>query len=110
MIQAHHRNSHTIRVEGKYIKLYLLSDLHWDNPHCDRVALATLNRIELAFAEFGAQRLGAIPVPLNYMLTHDEIRDLIERCDARVLVTDYHVFHQSIRDRSSLPTLEPGLN
>ena len=40
MIQAHHRNSHTIRVEGKYIKLYLLSDLHWDNPHCDRVALA----------------------------------------------------------------------
>jgi acyl-CoA synthetase (AMP-forming)/AMP-acid ligase II/acetyl-CoA acetyltransferase len=72
----------------------------------DRVALATLNRIELAFAEFGAQRLGAIPVPLNYMLTHDEIRELIERCEARVLVTDYHVFHQSIRDRSSLPTVE----
>lgn len=40
MIQTHHRNSHTIKVEGRYFKLYMLSDLHWDNPHCDRVALA----------------------------------------------------------------------
>src|SRR5215472_7512762 len=54
----------------------------------DRVALATLNRIELAFVEFGAQRLGAIPVPLNSMLTKDELKELVERSGARVLVTD----------------------
>jgi acyl-CoA synthetase (AMP-forming)/AMP-acid ligase II/acetyl-CoA acetyltransferase len=72
----------------------------------DRVALATLNRIELAFVEFGAQRIGAVPVPLNYMLTHDEIRDLIERSEARVLVTDPHVLQRNIRDRSSLTMVE----
>jgi acyl-CoA synthetase (AMP-forming)/AMP-acid ligase II len=72
----------------------------------DRVALATLNRIELAFVEFGAQRIGAIPVPLNYMLTKDELRELVERSGARVLVTDRTVFEQSIKERSSLPTLE----
>jgi hypothetical protein len=39
MITTHHRNSHTVDVGGKKFKLYLLSDIHWDNPHCDRVAL-----------------------------------------------------------------------
>lgn len=38
-ITTHHRNSHTFEVGGKKAKLYLLSDIHWDNPHCDRRAL-----------------------------------------------------------------------
>ena len=39
MITTHHRNSHTIETGGKRFKIYLLSDIHWDNPHCDREAL-----------------------------------------------------------------------
>jgi acyl-CoA synthetase (AMP-forming)/AMP-acid ligase II/acetyl-CoA acetyltransferase len=72
----------------------------------DRVALATLNRIELAFVEFGAQRIGAIPVPLNYMLTRDEIRELVERSGARVMVTDCAVFDRNIRERFHLPSID----
>jgi acyl-CoA synthetase (AMP-forming)/AMP-acid ligase II len=72
----------------------------------DRVALATLNRIELVFVELGAQRLGAIPVPLNFMLTVDEMRHLVERSGARVLCTDRTVFTGTLRSREALPTIE----
>ena len=34
----------------------------------DRVGLVTYNRVELAFAEFACMKIGAIPVPLNFML------------------------------------------
>ena len=38
MIRTAHRNSHIIDVK-KNIKLLCLSDLHWDNPKCDRKTL-----------------------------------------------------------------------
>ena len=72
----------------------------------DRVALATLNRIELAFVEFGAQRIGAIPVPLNFMLTSDELRQLVEQSGANVIVTDRTVFDNNVRARDNLPTVD----
>lgn len=72
----------------------------------DRVILATLNRIELAFVELGAQRLGAVPVPLNFMLTKEEVQDLVARSGARVVVTDRAVFDRSIGSKSELPGIE----
>ena len=33
------RNSHVADVQGKVVKLAFMSDLHWDNPHCDRELL-----------------------------------------------------------------------
>jgi long-chain acyl-CoA synthetase len=62
----------------------------------DRVALCTANRIELAFVEFGAQRLGAIPVPLNFMLKRDEMAHIVEQSGARVLIVDGTVQQQTI--------------
>ena len=62
----------------------------------DRVALCTANRIELAFVEFAAQRLGAVPVPLNFMLTQGEMAGLVRRSGARVMVVDRTVYHQSL--------------
>ena len=35
LITEHHRNSHTIDA-GSEFKLYCMSDIHWDNPHCQR--------------------------------------------------------------------------
>jgi len=32
-------NVHIIRTTAKKIKVLLISDLHWDNPHCDRALL-----------------------------------------------------------------------
>lgn len=72
----------------------------------DRVGLVTANRVELAFAEFACQKLGAIPVPFNYMLRAAELRYLAENCGCRVLITDRTVFEQNIRDRAALPSIE----
>src|SRR5919202_3201835 len=38
-----------------------------------RVGLITLNRIEMAFCSFAVGRIGAIPVPMNFMLRRTEI-------------------------------------
>jgi acyl-CoA synthetase (AMP-forming)/AMP-acid ligase II len=72
----------------------------------DRVALITANRVELAFVEFGAQKIGAIPVPLNFMLKADEIRYLVEDCGCTVLVTDRGVFEGNIGARDRVPSVE----
>jgi len=32
-------NVHTFRTNAKKLKVLLISDLHWDNPHCDRELL-----------------------------------------------------------------------
>lgn len=69
----------------------------------DRVAIMTGNRIEAAFAEFAAQKLGAVPVPLNVMLRLDEIRHLAEDCRFRTFVTDRSVFEGVIGGAARLP-------
>lgn len=35
-IIRHGRNVHEIHLVGKTVQIAMLSDLHWDNPHCDR--------------------------------------------------------------------------
>jgi acyl-CoA synthetase (AMP-forming)/AMP-acid ligase II len=69
----------------------------------DRVGLMTGNRIEAAFAEFAAQRLGAVPVPLNIMLRRDEIAFLARDCGFRTFITDRTVFEGTIGDRGAFP-------
>ena len=34
-----HRNVHRLDFEGNELNVLLMSDLHWDNPHCDRALL-----------------------------------------------------------------------
>ncbi|MFQ5665981.1 MAG: class I adenylate-forming enzyme family protein [Candidatus Binatia bacterium] len=75
----------------------------------DRVGLMTGNRVEAAFAEFAAQKLGAIPVPLNIMLRRDEIRYLAEDCGFDTFVTDRGVLDGIIEDTRHLPTVKHWL-
>ena len=53
MIKAAHRNSHIIEAKNK-IKLLCISDIHWDNPKCDRETLK--KHLDLA-VELGAKIL-----------------------------------------------------
>jgi len=71
----------------------------------DRVGLVTYNRVELAFAEFACLKIGAIPVPLNYMLKAHEISYQMENSGARVLVTDHNVFLHNIREQGRVPAV-----
>lgn len=38
-IIKHGRNVHELKLEGKLVHVAMLSDIHWDNPHCDRELL-----------------------------------------------------------------------
>src|SRR5439155_19612092 len=51
----------------------------------DRVAMITANRIEMAFCNFAAAKIGAIPVPMNFMLRPAEIEHVVQRSGAEVL-------------------------
>jgi hypothetical protein len=35
-IIKHGRNVHELQLSGKVVHIGMLSDIHWDNPHCDR--------------------------------------------------------------------------
>jgi hypothetical protein len=35
----HSKNVHELPIEGTDVRIAMLSDLHWDNPHCDREML-----------------------------------------------------------------------
>lgn len=70
----------------------------------DRVAMITMNRIEMAFCNFAAARIGAIPVPMNFMLRPNEIDYIVRRSGAELLVCDRSVFDATIEDRSNVPS------
>jgi long-chain acyl-CoA synthetase len=72
----------------------------------DRVIIATGNRVELILLSYACFKIGAIAVPLNYMLKGSEIRYITENCGARVLITDRDVFDTNIRSRDSIPSVE----
>ncbi len=72
----------------------------------DRVAIVPGNGIEVVTIITAAMRLGAIAVPMNYMLRGREIRHCVEDSGAKVLFTDVEVFANNIGDRSVLPTIE----
>jgi acyl-CoA synthetase (AMP-forming)/AMP-acid ligase II len=72
----------------------------------DRVGLVTYNRVELAFAEFACMKIGAIPVPLNFMLKAKEINYQMENSGATVLITDAEVFRDNIQDPDRVPAVK----
>lgn len=69
----------------------------------DRVGLITMNRIEMAFCNFAAAKIGAIPVPMNFMFRSGEIEYVVEKSGAELLVVDRPVFDNNIRDRANVP-------
>ncbi len=72
----------------------------------DRVGLVTYNRVELAFAEFACMKIGAIPVPLNFMLKAKEINYQMENSGATVLITDSDIFRDHIQDPDRVPAIK----
>jgi long-chain acyl-CoA synthetase len=65
----------------------------------DRVVIAMGNRIELLMLCYACFKIGAIAVPLNYMLKGSEIKYITENCGAAHVVTDPDVFNTNIKDR-----------
>ena len=77
----------------------------------DRVALWMSNRPEWVMAQFGASRMGAVLVPVNTRLRHDDLAHTLRDAGARVVVTQgdteefsYRQVIESVRD--DCPSLE----
>ncbi len=71
----------------------------------DRVVIAMGNRIELIFLCYACFRLGAVAVPLNYMLKASEISYIAGNCGATALVTDRDIFDVNIKEKEQLPDI-----
>ncbi len=72
----------------------------------DRVGLITMNRIEMAFVNFAAGKLGAIPVPMNFMLKPNEIEHIVQTAGVEVLVCDPLVFAMTIQQTANVPSVK----
>lgn len=72
----------------------------------ERVVIAMGNRIELLLLCYACFKIGAIAVPLNYMLKGSEIKYIAENCGAKCLVTDRDVFDPNIKDKNAIPSIQ----
>src|SRR3954470_19725070 len=70
-----------------------------------RVALCMLDTVELPAAFLGAIALGAVPVPLNTLLTTDDYRYLLRDSRARVLVASDALIGKLAPALAELPSL-----
>ena len=72
----------------------------------DRVGMITVNRIEMAFVNFAAGKIGAIPVPMNFMLRPSEIDYIMRTSGAELLVCDRTVLDNTIRNTADVPSVK----
>jgi len=69
----------------------------------DVVGVYTNNNVDLFLILMGIFKIGAIAVPLNYMLRRREIQYILGDCGARTLVTDPDLYRLNLGSREALP-------
>jgi long-chain acyl-CoA synthetase len=70
-----------------------------------RVALFLPNRPEFVVAYYAVVRLGAIAVSLNVMLKREEVRFILNDCEAKVLITT-NEFLDQVPDATEIPSVK----
>ncbi len=72
----------------------------------DRVVVDMSNRMEIPFTCFALMKIGAVAVPLNFMLTGKEIAYIASDAGAKLMITDRPAFEFQIREQSAVPCIE----
>jgi len=72
----------------------------------ERVIVDMSNRMEIPFTCFALMKIGAVAVPLNFMLTAREIAYIAQDSGAKLMITDKPVFEFQVKDRAAVPTIE----
>ncbi|HEY5533195.1 MAG TPA: AMP-binding protein, partial [Candidatus Anoxymicrobiaceae bacterium] len=72
----------------------------------DRIAVLLTNLPEMGLVFTAAARLGAVIVPLNFMLKAREVTRIVSDCGAKVLITEPELFAMNIRDKEYVPGIE----
>jgi long-chain acyl-CoA synthetase len=71
----------------------------------ERVALFLPNHPEFVVSYYAAAGLGAIAVSLNVMLKHDEVKFILNDCEAKILITSSRLLDQ-VPDVNETPSLK----
>ncbi len=72
----------------------------------ERVLVDLSNRMEIPFICFALMKIGAIVVPINFMLTQKEIAYMAGDSGAKLAVTDRPVFEYQMKDQGAFPGIE----
>ncbi|GAB5471537.1 MAG: class I adenylate-forming enzyme family protein [Rhodospirillales bacterium] len=73
----------------------------------DKVAVLMGNSVEMLETTFGVVRAGGCVVPLSGMLTGDQLRGLVEDCDAKILVASAEFAERLAEAQARLKKIEP---
>jgi len=72
----------------------------------ERIAIFLHNRPEFLVVYFAILRLGAIPVPLNYLWKEEELSFVVSDSGAKILFTETNFLQTGLNLRNRIPTLE----
>ncbi len=72
----------------------------------DVIGVCTSNNVDLFLILMAIFRIGAIAVPLNYMLRQRELNYILQDCGARTFITDPEVYRHNIGDTGLLPGIK----
>lgn len=73
----------------------------------DRVAVAHRNSINTVVANFGLYKLGAVCIPMNFMVTKpEEIEYILNNAGAKAVVTQAEFIRHYVKCLSQLPTVK----
>jgi long-chain acyl-CoA synthetase len=72
----------------------------------ERVGISTHNNADLPLGIFAIMRMGAIAVPMNFMLKGKEMAYIMDNSGAETLIVDPEVFAINIKDRGRMPAIK----
>ncbi len=72
----------------------------------DIIALILYNSPEFIESSFACQSLGAIPAPINYRLTGNELLYIIDNCDAKILIFDEDLLQTILKIKDKLSKIK----
>ncbi len=91
------------------MKVDRAADMFWEHGirKGDRVAVAHRNSIDVIVANYGLYKIGAVGIPMNFMVTkQEEIQFILNNSGAKAVVTQREFIRHYLKAQPSLPDLK----
>ena len=91
------------------MKVDRAADMYWEHGirKGDRVAIALRNSIDTVIANYGLYKIGAIAIPMNFMVTkQEELHFILNNSGAKAVVTQAEFMRHYVKVQPSLPDLK----
>ena len=91
------------------MKVDRAADMFWEHGirKGDRVAVVHRNSIDVVVANYGLYKIGAICIPMNFMVTkQEEIQFILNNAGAKAIVTQQEFIRHYLKAQPSLPDLK----